>query len=527
MSEEKKVVLILDIGTTNIKSFLFNKKGEIVAEAKRRPKYIMDEPGQVEQDPKEIWQMSKEVLEELLKNANVKAENINSLGITTQRASWCLWNKETGEPYTNINTWQDKRAAKYAEKVSKSFKFKIVRGATKFLTLFSKNPFFITASQLRFNSDYASARTGFLINTNSEIQSLLRTKTSKVAWGTIDSWILFNLTGKKIHATDYSNASATGLLDPFKHVWNPIIYKTFKIPSSILPEVRETRGDFGTTKLFGGGEISIKAVIADQQASLCGLFAGAPKVGTVKVTNGTGTFVDIFTGDKPFASKRKLYPLIAWGLKGDEEGPRVSYILEGISHNCGNLIDFLRDSLEFIDKPEETEEMALSVKDDKSSIFFVPALTSGLSFPFWDESSKAAIFGISLDTKKEHIVRAVLEGICYRIKDIIEGIMKDTKIKVNTIMADGGVSQNKFILQFMSDILGIKVEHSVHPETTALGAAFMAGLEGGFWQQADLNSIIKTDEVYTPQMSEKEREKRYSYWKNIISRNLQIFPLVQ
>jgi len=514
-------ILVLDIGTTNIKAFLFNKAGEISAEAKRRPNYIHDKPGQMEQDPKEIWQMSKEALEEVIKTGNIKADKIDAMGITTQRASWLLWNKETGEPLTNINTWQDKRAAQYAEKVSNSFKFKAIRGATKLISKIVKSPFFITASQLRPNSDHPSARTGYFLSKNPDIKNLIRSQGDKIAWGTTDSWILYNLTEEKLHVTDYSNASATGLLDPFSGEWNNIIYETFNVPVEILPEVRETRGDFGTTKLLGGGEIPIKAVIADQQASLYGLYAANPAIGSVKVTNGTGTFVDIFTGSKPFASKRKLYPFIAWALKGDEEGPSIRYMLEGLSHNCGNLIDFLQESLGFINNPAESEKLAMSVKDSPSSIFFVPALTSGLSFPFWDETSKAAIFGISLDTKKEHIVRAVLEGICFRIKDLIDGICKDTKIKVKTIKADGGVSQNKFILQFLSDILGIEVEHSPHPETTALGAAFMAGLESGYWKsQQELEEICKKGEVYTPKMSEIERKKRYKSWKNIIHRSL-------
>lgn len=261
-------ILVLDIGTTNIKSFLFDRNGEIFAEAKRRPHYIHDEPGQMEQDPKEIWQMSKEVLEEVIKKGNVKAENIDAMGITTQRASWCLWNKETGEPITNINTWQDKRAAQYAEKVSNSFKFKMIRGATKLLSKVSKSPFLITASQLRPNSDHPSARTGYYLSNNPDVRALLRSQKGKIAWGTTDTWILYNLTEEKLHVTDYSNASATGILDPFSGDWNDIIYKSFNIPIEILPEVRETRGDFGRTKLFGGGEIAIKAVIADQQASL-------------------------------------------------------------------------------------------------------------------------------------------------------------------------------------------------------------------------------------------------------------------
>lgn len=514
-------ILTLDIGTTNLKAFLFNKSGEIFAQAKRRPKYILDISGKVEQDPKEIWEMSKEVLEEVIDSNNLKASDIDSIAITTQRASFCIWDKKTGELYTNIITWQDKRAAAYAEKMSDVFLLKMVRGITKVISKFSKNPKMITASMLRFNSDYASARTGFFLKENPKIKELIKKPNTTIAWGTIDSWILWNLTEGKIHATDYSNASATGLLDPFIVDWNAIVMKIFDIPKSILPEIKDTRGDFGTTKLFGGDEIPIKAIIADQQASLFGLFAGSLEIGSVKVTNGTGTFVDIYTGDQPFASKRKLYPLVAWGTKNQEGTPKANYILEGLSHNCGNLIDFLQGSLGFVEKPEDTEQMAFSVADSKSNLFFVPSLTSGLSFPWWDNSAKGAVFGISLNTKKEHIVRAVLEAICYRIKDILEGMIADTKLPIKKIKADGGVSNNKFVLQFLADILGIEVEHTGNPETTALGAAFMAGLATGFWQsEADLNKIRKIDKVYQPQITEQERTAKYELWKDIIKRTL-------
>lgn len=507
-----KYILTLDIGTTNIKGFLFDQKGEIFAEAKERPNYII-EKGKVEQDPKEIWEMSLKVMKEVLNLKNLKAENIDSISICTQRASFLLWDKETGKPVSNIITWQDKRAAAYAEKMSNKFLLKAVRGVTKVLSLFSKNPKFITASLLRFNSDYASARTGFFLEENPEIARQIRIK-KPIIWGTIDTWILWNLTEGKVHATDYSNASATGLLDPFDLVWNSLIYdKMFKIPEHILPEIRDTRGDFGSTKLIGGGEIPIRAVIADQQASLFGQCCF--EKGDMKVTNGTGSFVDINTGSLPFASKRKLYPLVAWRVNGE-----ATYMLEGMSHNTGNIIDWIQESLELFDDPAETEKMANSV-ESTNGVYFLPTFTSGISFPYWDPTARGNIFGISLSTKKEHIIRAVLEGICFRIKDFVEGIMKDTKIPVNMIKADGGVSQNKFVLQFLADILGIEVHHSAETETTALGAAFMAGLETGFYNSLDdLKEISKVDKVYSPEMEKKHRELKYKCWQDIIHRSL-------
>lgn len=524
-----KFILTLDIGTTNIKAFLFDKNGEIVAQANQRPKYIMDEPGKVEQDPKEIWEMSKKVIEEVIKTKNITAGDIDSMAITTQRASFCLWDKKTGKLYSNINTWQDKRCAAFAKKKSKSFLMRMVRGITKLVYLLTRNTKMLTASMLQYNSDHASARTGFLLLNNPELLAEIQNPETSVIWGTIDTWILWNLTKGELHATDYSNVSATGLLDPFTLKWNALPLSMFKIPVHILPEIRPTRGDFGTTSLFGGGTISIKAVIADQQASLFGL--GCLDKGSMKVTNGTGTFVDINTAEKPAASKRKLYPLVAWYLereieKEDEEGNKIketvgfpTYLLEGLSHNTGNIVDWIRDALGFYKDPVETEKMALKV-DSTNGVYFLPAFTSGISFPYWSDT-RGNIFGISLDTTKEHIVRAVLEGICFRIKDIVDGIIKDTKIKVTRIKADGGVSQNKFILQFLSDILGLEIEHSANPETTALGATFMAGLETGFWKsEEEINKIRKFDKIYKPQIGKEERKAKYKGWKDIIKRSL-------
>ena len=513
LTELTKYILTLDIGTTNIKAFLFNQKGEIFAETKRRPQYILDDSGKVEQDPKEIWQQSKEVMEEVIASNNLSASDIDSVAISTQRASFCLWDRNTGEPLTNIITWQDKRAAAYAEKVSNSMTLRGLRFISKIISVFSSNPKFITASLLRFNSDYASARTGYLLEHDADLKAKVNSANSQVAWGTIDSWILYNLTDNKIHATDYSNASATGLLDPFDLIWNSIILGIFNIPESILPEIRETRGDFGETSLFGGGKIPIRAVIADQQASLFGQTCF--EFGDVKVTNGTGSFVDINTGNQPFASKRKLYPLVAWRVDGE-----TTYMLEGMSHNTGNIIDWIQNELELFEDPEKTEKMAFSV-DSTKGVYFLPTFTSGISFPYWDPTARGNIFGISLDTKKEHIIRAVLEGICFRIKDFVEGIQEDTGINLKEIKADGGVSQNKFVLQFLSDILGIKVHHSSKPEITALGATFMAGLATGFWKSPnELSEISTIDETYTPEMTEEERISKYKCWKDIINRSL-------
>ncbi|MBD3195651.1 MAG: glycerol kinase, partial [Candidatus Lokiarchaeota archaeon] len=304
---EKQFVLVLDIGTTNIKAILFDKQGEIFAEARRRPDYIMEEKGQVEQDPEQIWELSREAIEEVISKNNLSASNIDSMGISTQRASFLIWDKRNRKFYSNIITWQDKRAAEYAEQMSNSFFFKFLRGMTKVMHALTRSTKMLTASMLQFNSDYASIRTSYFLKKHPKLNELIQDPKTSIAWGTIDSWILWNLTEGRVHATDYSNASSTGLVDPFTLEWNSIVINKLKIPTYILPEKKDTNAEFGVTKLFGNGEIPIRCIVADQQASLFGQCCF--EKGDMKVTNGTGSFVDLNTGDEPFASKRKLYPL--------------------------------------------------------------------------------------------------------------------------------------------------------------------------------------------------------------------------
>lgn len=505
-------ILVLDIGTTNIKAFLFDKNGDIYAQSRRRPNYIMEEPNQVEQNPIEIWELSKEVINEVINTTDIKASDIEAMGITNQRASFLLWNKKSGEIYSNIITWQDKRAVDYAKKLTKKFFFKLLRGIGKIARIFGSTKM-LTASILQFPTDYPSVRTGYFLENHPEIKAMIKDKNTDIAWGQIDSWLLWNLTDRKIHATDYSNASASACLDPFTLKWNKPVIKQIGIPTHILPQIRESKDDYGVTKLFGGGEIPIRAIIADQQASLFGQCCF--NKGDMKVTNGTGSFIDLNTGDIPYASKRRLYPMIAWKIDGE-----TTYLLEGLSHNTGNIIDWIKNELNLFEDPSETENMALSV-DSTNGVFFIPTFSSGISFPYWDSTAKGNIFGIDMSTKKEHIIRAVLNGICFRIKDIVEGIIEDTRIEVEQIKADGGVSQNKYLLQFLSDILGMKVEHAENLETTALGAAFIAGLATGFWKsQEEILSIRKVEKIYNPKMNEEERSKKYECWKDIVNRSL-------
>ncbi|MBN2531750.1 MAG: hypothetical protein JXB88_02600 [Spirochaetales bacterium] len=509
----KKYILILDVGTTNIKAFIFDKKGVIIGETKEQPHYIIEQEGYMEQDPDELWTMSRNVLLKIMKLKRLKSENIVSLGITTQRSSFLMWDKKTGKKLTNIITWQDKRCAHYAEKKTNLLWLKLVRTFARIFRGVIPSPKLLVLSILKFDTVQSSSRTGYLFHSNPELKRLAHTPDTSVCWGTIDSWILWNLTGGKVHATDYSNASSSGILDPFTLKWNSIVQGIFSIPGQILPEIRETRGDFGSTSLFGGGEIPIRAVIADQQSSLYGQCCF--ENGEMKCTNGTGSFIDLNTGVRPFASRRRLYPLVAWRVDN-----QTTYLLEGQSQNTGSVIDWIQKELSLFKNARDTETLAFSI-DSTNGVFFLPAFTTGLTFPYWDASAKGNIFGINLNTTKAHIIRAALEGICYRIKDIVDGIVRDTKIKIKKMKLDGGVSKNRFICQFLSDILGIDVEYYPHPEPTALGAAFMAGLASGYWESEDeIKAMIMHGEIFKPRLDEETRQKNYTLWKDVIYRSL-------
>jgi glycerol kinase len=509
----EKKILVLDAGTTYIKAFLFDRKGNIVAEVRKRTSYILDEQGQVEQSPAEMFDLSLDAISELLSGNGLGAADIAAMGITTQRSTFLFWDKVTGKPYCRLITWQDRRAADLARQVTGKLWLRVLRRVSRFLSLFIKSTRLVLYSILKFDTVHSSVRAGYWLAAHPEEAAEFSRPGTDTAFGTLDSWLLWNLTGGAVHATDYSSASSTGLLDPFTLKWNTIVLKLFKIPVHILPEIRETGADFGTTTLFGTPGIPIRALFADQQASLFG--QGCFRKGDMKCTNGTGSFIDLNTGEKPYASVRQLYPLVAWKWRGS-----VRYMLEGQSQNTGNIITWLQEELKLIVSPEETETLAREC-ETTDGVYFVPAFSTGLSFPWWDPTTRGNIFGLSLRTGRKHIVRAVLEGIGFRIKDIVDGILADTRIKVTGIRMDGGVSRNHFLLEFISDMTGLPVRHYANPEFTALGTAFMAGLECGYWSSLEtIESLLVLESTFHPRISEGVRVARYRDWRNVIRRSL-------
>ncbi|MCD6448813.1 MAG: glycerol kinase GlpK [Thermoplasmata archaeon] len=507
-----KYVMALDCGTTGIRAIIFDKECNIVSKAYAPLTQIFPFPGYCEQDAEEIWRKCVDVMKKSLANAKLKAGDIEAIGITTQRSTSVIWDID-GKPLHNAITWQDTRAANICSKMDRHMKIRMVRGigkiaqAIKPLHRSVAGAKLVTAANLSFNPASSLAHLKWLLDNVGGARE--KARKGELLFGTVDTWLVWKLTGGRVHATDYSNASATALYDPFSLKWNKMFLNLFDIPEGILPEVRETAGEFGTTKVLGE-EIEIKSVVADQQAALFG--EGCFKPGEVKCTHGTGSFIDMNVGGKARASRHKLLPFIAWRING-----KTSYMLEGMANTTGAAIQWLVENLGIIGSVEESEEMASSVESSEG-VYFVPAF-SGLTTPYWDAHARGIVIGLSRKTRKEHIVRAVLEGIVYRCKDIMAAMEKDAGIKIKIVRANGGAARNNFLLQFMADMLNVRVERQRVSEVSALGAAFMAGLASGYWEsREELIEKREVEKIFEPKMEEKRRQYMYEKWRKAVKR---------
>lgn len=482
----RKYVLVIDVSTTSVKVILFNKAGETVFKLDDKITQYYPFSGQVEQDAMEILEKTIQLMKQILKAMNLTTKNIATIGITNQRATSVIWNKETGLPINNAIVWQDTRAATYVEKYKDEWYEKI---------------YSVTGSTL--SSNFSSLHLKWTLDNipYAEQQAV----DGKLLFGTIDTWILWNLTNKEIHATSHSNASATGSYDIVNLCWYEEWLDALNIPLSIYPEVREDSGDFGF--LFSeilGDSIPITALIADQQASL---FAqNCHEKGEVKCTHGTGSFLEVCLGKEPLILKNGLNTLIAWRKNGE-----TTYTLEGHVAYTGAAVQWLAEKMNFISSPQESGELAFSVKDN-GGVYFVPAF-SGLSAPHWDSYSRGMIIGISGNTNTAHIVRACLEGIAYSIKDFLLPVQLEG-IKLNALKVDGGGSKNDFLLQFQSNLLEKEVERSFNIDATGLGAAFLAGLSIGYWKSVEeCMETRKVQKVFRPQIEKKDLTSYYKAWK--------------
>ncbi|MGM0397007.1 MAG: glycerol kinase GlpK [Bacillota bacterium] len=490
-----KYILALDQGTTSSRAILFDRDGKIRGIAQKEFKQYYPREAWVEHDPMEIWGTQSGVIREVMESASVAPGEIAAIGITNQRETTIVWDKNTGRPVYNAIVWQCRRTADYCERLKE-------KGL----------------------SDYVKRNTGLLIDayfSGTKLQWILdnvegaREKALKgdLLFGTVDTWLLWNLTGGEVHSTDYSNASRTMLFNIRTLQWDQKLLEELDIPKGMLPQVMDSSCLYGYTDEKSFGEkIPIGGIAGDQQAALFGHTCF--EKGMVKNTYGTGCFMLMNTGDDLIDSKSGLITTIAWGIEG-----KICYALEGSIFVAGAVVQWLRDGLKIIRTAEESEDFASRV-DSTNGVYLVPAFV-GIGAPYWDMYARGTIVGITRDTSAEHIVRAALESIAYETRDVLEAMQEDSGILMKTLRVDGGAVKNNFLMQFQADILNVNVEKPVTGETTALGAAYMAGLAVGFWKSRD--EIIRNwdlDKRYVPDMDEVKRSSLYKQWKKAVERSL-------
>jgi glycerol kinase len=488
-------ILAIDQGTTSSRAIVFNHDSATVGEAQQEFTQHYPRPGWVEHDANEIWEVTLGVMRGALEDAGVSPDAIAGIGITNQRETVVMWDRETGEPVHNAIVWQDRRGAAFCSQLSEQGKDDMVREKTG----------------LTIDAYFSGSKVHWLLENVSGVKE--RAQKGEICFGTIDTWLIYKLTGGQQHVTDYSNASRTLMYNIFDLGWDDDLLEMLGgVPKAALPEVKPCSYVYGNTdaSVFGA-EVPIAGVAGDQQAALFGEVAFDK--GLTKNTYGTGSFALMNTGPEPIMSKNALLTTIAWGI-GDQP---VEYALEGAIFITGAAVQWLRDGLGIIKDAAETEELARSL-DSNDDVYFVPALV-GLGAPHWDSYARGTIVGLTRGTTRAHLARAALESMCYQTRDAVEAMREDAGTDIPTFRADGGAAANRWMMQFQADILGIPVEVPETLETTALGAAYLAGLATGFWQdKEELKSRWRLRRRYEPQMGEEERERLYARWKEALSR---------
>ena len=488
-----KYILALDQGTTSSRAIVFDNDGKIVSVAQKEFTQIYPKAGWVEHDPMEIWGTQIGVAREALEKVGIAADQIAAIGITNQRETTVVWDKTTGKPIYNAIVWQCRRTAPICDEL----KGKGLEASIREKTGLVVDAYF-SGTKVKWILDNVEGA---------------REKAEKgdILFGNIDTWLIWNLTSGRTHVTDYSNASRTMLFNINTLEWDADILKELNIPKTMLPEAKPSSFIYGyTTKELFGAEIPIAGAAGDQQAALFGQACFQP--GMAKNTYGTGCFMLMNTGEKLVGSSNGLLTTIAWGLNG-----KVEYALEGSIFVAGAAVQWLRDELKIIDNAAASEEMAAAV-DDTNGVYVVPAFV-GLGAPYWDMYARGSVMGLTRGANKNHLVRATLESIAYQTRDVLEAMQEDSKIELKTLKVDGGAVANNFLMQFQADILGVPVDRPVVTETTALGAAYLAGLAVGYW--SDKNEIAKkwnVDKTFKPAMAEADRESKYVGWKKAVGR---------
>jgi len=488
---KKLYIIALDQGTSSSRAVLFNKAGEILSIEQQEFEQIFPKSGWVEHNPHEILTSQLEVFDKLLINNSIDPLEIDSIGITNQRETTVVWNKTTGEPIYNAIVWQDKRTSNLCSEL-------ISEGHEEH---------FKNSSGLVIDSYFSGTKINWILDNIKGAENLA--ENNNLLFGTVDTWLIWNLTKGKVHATDYSNASRTLLFDINKLEWNKKSLELLNIPESILPSIKNSSDDFGHYE-YEGADIPIRGVIGDQQAALFGQCCFDS--GEAKNTYGTGCFMLMNTGSDRIKSDNGLLTTIAWGIDGN-----IEYALEGSVFIAGAAIQWLRDGLKIINDSNETENLANQANKDE--VIVVPAF-AGLGAPYWDMYARGAIFGLTRDTGIAELSRATLESLAFQTKDVLNAMEEDSGIQLQSLNVDGGACANNYLMQFQADILGTPVNRPNIIESTALGAAFMAGIKTGFWNKKDLKTMKSINQVFTPKMKHSEADKKYLLWQEAIKRSM-------
>lgn len=486
-----KYIITIDAGTTSERAIIFNKKGEIVNTSQREFEQFYPKPGWVEHTPLEIWETQKFTINDVMEKQGIEAADVAAIGITNQRETTMVWDRKTGKNLYKAIVWQDRRTANYCQKLKAGGHESVIQEKTGLLI-----DAYFSASKIRWILDHIDG-------------AQERAEKGELAFGTVDSWLLWKLTGGKVHATDVSNASRTMLYNIHSLEWDDELLKIFDIPKAMLPEVKASSDDFGKTEpeLFGGS-IPIGGIAGDQQSALFGQMC--TEQGMVKNTYGTGCFMVMNTGDKVIKSKHKLLSTIAWKI-----GNKVNYALEGSIFIGGAIVQWLRDNVHFIDNSADVEALAKSVKDN-GGVYFVPGFV-GLGAPHWDQYSTGLMIGLTRGTEKGHIARAALESLALQSMEVIETMALDSGIEMKELRVDGGASANNLLMQIQSDFTDLKIVRPKITETTAQGAAFLAGLAVGYWSSEDeIKALWQVDKTFEP--SGKDASEIKKNWSRAVER---------
>lgn len=486
----RQFIISLDQGTTSSRALLVDHDGTINGMVQKEFKQIFPKSGWVEHDPKEILSTQMAVLEELLKKEKVKPSEIVGIGITNQRETTVVWDKNTGEPVYNAIVWQDKRTADICQHLKKSGLTEHVKKTTG----------------LVIDSYFSGTKVKWILDNVEGAKQ--KAETGDLLMGTIDTWLVWNMTNGHKHITDYTNVSRTMIYDIVNLAWDDKMLKVLGIPKSMLPEVKPSSAHFGDFEIEGV-KIPIAGIAGDQQAALFG--QACFKKGSAKNTYGTGCFMLMNTGENPQFSKNGLLTTIAYGLDG-----KVYYALEGSIFIAGAAIQWLRDGLELIEEAKETEELANSIEGE-NPVYVVPAF-AGLGAPYWDMYARGAVFGLTRDTGKAHLAKATLEALAYQTKDILKAMEDDSGIQLKNLRVDGGACANDHLMQFQADILDSEVHRPEIIESTAMGAAFLAGIHVGFWKQSDIDETRPMNKIFKPTFDRVKRKRLYKKWQKAVER---------